>query len=303
MRVEKPNSESKDSPSNSRVAFGSAAARLVENFTPGGHPLNVIRMHYNANPNNKNIIRSIWGQGGVLAFYKGISWNIIPASVGAGFRMAVTNTADKITSTVVPNDYKTTRAIFIGLLSPAISTLILCPFGRMQTWVVTDSEKTTLRSHIAKKGFLDLWVGARIAYLRTATISVSFNVMYVNLVNHILKATSTFPSNETTMTLYLAAAAGIAAAPHALLTTPIDMIKDQMQKCDGIKEHRLYHATTSIYQRYGLWGMLRTAPLKVVRSGWYFAFTTAFMHNMGALPNYMRPPEQDKDNNHPANRM
>lgn len=267
-----------------------ATGRLLE--ATFGYPLNVIRMQYNANPHQTKIIRSIWQQHGVSGFYKGFGWDIMPICLRAGFGWVVTKACDNIISTVITEEQKTLKAISIGLMSPAITNLIFTPFGRMQTWVVTDSKKTTLKNHIAKEGFFDLWRAARVSYLRTTTVSITFNVVYVNLINQLFKMTDAHSKTEITKTLYLAAVAGLAAAPHAIMTTPIEMMKDQMQKSNGIEEHRIFHAAKLLYQRYGLWGIFRTAPIKVVRSGWYFAFTTAFMYKFGALPNYMLPPAQ-----------
>ncbi len=242
-----------------KVAVYGSVGRLMEALILG-YPMNVVRMNYNAYPDKKRIVRSIFQRDGVIGFYKGFRWSIIPSSFGSGFRWVVINVSDSLTARVVPHDYRTTRALSIGLLSPALTTLLLCPFSRMQTWNVTDMHKTTLRQHLINRGFFDLWTGARVTYLRTAIISVMFNITYVNIVGIMIRVLSPFSKDKAATTLSLAVAAAIAAAPHALVTTPMDMIKDQMQKFNGINEYRLFHATRLVYRRHGLFGMYRTAP-------------------------------------------
>jgi|GEM_PF-2642478 len=285
-------------PSNLNIASYGTMGRLLEAGL-GGYPMNVARMKLNAAPDlpARTVLAQAYKETGAKGFYSNFRWSIPPSSLGSGVRWVVTNTSDSITSLVIPSEFKNIRAASIGALSPAISVALLSPFSRMQVLGVTSTpgQRVTLPNHIANNGFFDLWKGARVSYIRGTTVSLTFNLMYVNTRDAFLGAVSFFSQqSEASKMLCVTGAAAVASVPHALLTTPIDMIKDQMQKDEGLKEHRVWRATKTVYSEFGLWGMTRTAPLRVARSSWYFAFTTAFMYQMGVLPSYMMPAKQEE---------
>jgi hypothetical protein len=77
-------------------------------------------------------------------------------------------------------------------------------------------------------------------------------------------------------------------ATAAVLTTPLDLYKTQRQKVDPIQESNIVLSFKSLARQYGIMGIYRSLPIRIVRSGVYAIATFTVMDYFNALPNRMK---------------
>ncbi len=265
------------------ILTAGAITRVVE--LPGGHVFERTKVWLNTHPTMRAPVRNIYSASGVLGFYEGFGWNLAPAMVKTGVRWANVSAADGLVSALVPVEYKRTKAGGIAAVSSLITVGLFCPFERMKVRAMTWDRLTSQEA-------LGLWRGWRPMFVKQATISAVFNLTYTEF----LKWAIQYRAPLDLETRHLAVISAASGAVCAAVTTPIGMVKDQMQMRDGIKERRMFRAAMELYRQYGLSTMFRALPVKVLRSVWYFSVTTAVMHKLKALPNFMNPAaQQDSD--------
>lgn len=161
----------------------------------------------------------------------------------------------------------------------------ICPFERMKVRAMTLQQIAG-----APVGSYRLWAGFRPIFAKQASISLTFNMTY----GVVMSATESY-QQHLPKTVYLTGVSAFTGMVCAAVTTPVDMVKDQMQMEGGLKDKRFFPTLKEVYQRHGFYNTMRAMPVKMARSAWYFAATTAFMSQAGALPSFMQPKETQQD--------
>lgn len=260
--------------------FAGAMTRFGE--LPVGHVLERIRVWLNTNPSRNAAVKTIYQEKGFRGFYQGIFWNAAPAMFKTGLRWTNVTISDQVISRYISSEYKNLKAALIGGTSAFLTTTLFCPFERLKVVSMTKSADSDLI-------FSNLMRGWRPMFIKQATISTVFNVTY----SFLMKTVQETDPTKTFTTVHLATLSAAAGIVCAAVTTPIDMIKDQMQMDKSLIDKRVVPATFFIYKQYGIKTMFRALPVKACRSAWYFGATTFLMDSFKALPKFMQPEQQN----------
>jgi len=272
--------------------FGSLGQ--VTELTLAGQVLSRIITHQQAHPHLSLIrsINSIYTQNGFLSFYKGYRWNLA-MSICKGFtRWSFNNFlfsfCDKTLPSSLQSQFSWLIPLLVGLGGAALeTTLYLCPLESLKTREMTETnwkQKTFMWQVIRAEGLRIFFRGWTGLFPRQAVTWATYLMVYDKYRAWIisLRRGKGILMRDKLMLNFMT------GATAAVLTTPLDLYKTQRQKLDPIQEKNIILSFKSLAKNYGIVGIYRSLPIRIIRSGVYAVATFTVMDFFNALPKRMK---------------
>lgn len=267
--------------------FAGGAAHFAETVT-FGHLVDRLMVQQQAFPAIRSILesfRSIYHNEGKSGFYKGFRWNVLSSAAKGAGGWTILNTCSNGLSFIFPQKNSSDPSFqFNALLASNTAiietTLLLGPFERLKIVEMTALERLQTLKMARDGGRKFIYRGWSVMVVQKSLSWLSYLTFYQHHRRYFFNG-----EDERSLSTSQKMALGFGTGCFiASFSTPLDLLKTQLQKHSTIDVPSIPSIITSIYRAHGYKGFFRGLPLRIIRTGWSGAVITLVLDRLNAFP-------------------
>lgn len=278
-------------PSTHLAMFAGSLAHFAETATLG-HLIDRLMVQQQAFLENRSIresFKSIYRVEGKKGFYKGFKWSVFSSAIKGAGGWTLLNTCNKGLNFVFPhkdtnNPSHQFNIILATTTAIAEATLLLCPFERLKVVEMTTLTRIRTLKIACDGGLKFFYRGWSVMTVQKSLSWFSYLTFYQHHRRYLFNEGDNRP-----LTPKEKIALGFGTGCFiALFSTPLDLVKTQVQKHGSTNDQSIYFIAKSIFKEHGIQGCFKGLSLRVIRTGWSGAVITIILDHFNAFPQGMK---------------